>query len=53
MKVGDLVHVKDPWGIGPRDEEISGRKFSFVRYNNVCAKILDKDGSFEMARRGA
>eukprot|EP01084_Bolivina_argentea_P183184 316150_1 len=52
IKVDDLVYVKDPWGIGPRDEEISGQKFSFVRYSSICAKIPDKDGSFEMARRG-
>ncbi|CAN0441877.1 unnamed protein product, partial [Discosporangium mesarthrocarpum] len=36
LKPGDLVYVKDPFGIGPRDDEFSGKKFSFVRYSSIC-----------------
>lgn len=33
---GDYVYVKNPWGIGAKDEQFGRRKFSFLRYNEVC-----------------
>jgi hypothetical protein len=51
--VGDLVYVKDPWGIGPRDDEFANRKFSYVRYTSICARVPDDDGSFEANARKA
>ena len=53
VKVGDLVYVKDPWGIGPKDDEFSNRKFSFVRYESICAVLPDEGGSFEASARAA
>lgn len=40
---GDLVYLKFPWGIGPKDEQ-SGeegtiRRFSFIRYQDVAAVV--------------
>jgi chaperonin GroES len=41
MKVGDLVIAKNPWGIGPKDEETGdGRKLSFMRAQDIAA-VLD------------
>ncbi|KAJ1448339.1 hypothetical protein M885DRAFT_539491 [Pelagophyceae sp. CCMP2097] len=43
IKKGDLVYVKFPWGIGPKDEEIgeegSTRRFSFLRYSDIAAVV--------------
>mmetsp|Transcript_59890 Transcript_59890/g.135486 ORF Transcript_59890/g.135486 Transcript_59890/m.135486 type:complete len:171 (+) Transcript_59890:90-602(+) len=41
IKRGDIVFLKDPWGIGPRDEEYTDetgvlRRFSYVRYANIA-----------------
>eukprot|EP00903_Cladosiphon_okamuranus_P007982 g7704.t1 len=52
VKPGDLVFVKDPYGIGPRDDEFAGKKFSFVRYTSICAVIPDSE-DFEAAAREA
>lgn len=46
IKEGDLVYLKFPWGIGPRDEQ-SGedgnlRRFSFIRYQDVAAVVHKK-----------
>ena len=43
IKAGDLVFLKFPWGIGPRDEEYTDetgklRKFSYIRYQDVAAQ---------------
>lgn len=43
LSPGDLVYLKFPWGIGPRDEQ-SGeegnlRRFSFIRYQDVAAVV--------------
>lgn len=52
ISVGDLVYVKDPWGIGPKDDEFSNRKFSFVRYQNICA-VIPNSQEFEDKARAA
>merc|ERR1711871_1523327 len=40
LKPGDLIIAKDPWGIGPKDEELSdGTKLSYMRSMNIAAKI--------------
>jgi hypothetical protein len=38
-KVGDLVIVKDPWGIGPKDQEIGSRCFSFHKAAHIIGVI--------------
>jgi co-chaperonin GroES (HSP10) len=44
MKVGDVVVAKNPWGIGPKDEETdSGKKLSFMRSQDIAAVL---DGKF-------
>ncbi|CAM9611827.1 unnamed protein product [Ectocarpus sp. 12 AP-2014] len=52
VKPGDLVFVKDPYGIGPRDDEFAGKKFSFVRFTSICA-IIPNSEDFENAAREA
>ena len=43
MKVGDYVIAKNPWGIGPKDEETNdGKKLSFMRSGDIAA-VLDGD----------
>jgi len=39
LKAGDVAMVKQPWGIGPRDETWEGRKFSFIRSHDVLSRI--------------
>mmetsp|Transcript_452 Transcript_452/g.1242 ORF Transcript_452/g.1242 Transcript_452/m.1242 type:complete len:165 (+) Transcript_452:119-613(+) len=40
IKPGDLIIAKDPWGIGPKDEELSdGTKLSYMRSMNIAAKL--------------
>jgi chaperonin GroES len=40
IKVGDIVVAKNPWGIGPKDEETAnGKKLSFMRSQDVAAVI--------------
>ena len=39
LKAGDVAMVKQPWGIGPRDERLEGRKFSFIRSHDVLSRI--------------
>lgn len=44
IKVGDYIIAKDPWGIGPKDEETAdGKKLSFMKSSNIAAVL---DGSF-------
>ena len=41
MKPGDIVVAKNPWGIGPKDEETGdGKKLSFMRSQDIAA-VLD------------
>jgi len=41
MNIGDLVIAKNPWGIGPKDEETNdGKKLSFMRSQDIAA-VLD------------
>jgi len=40
IKVGDVVVAKNPWGIGPKDEELSdGTKLSFMRGQDITGKV--------------
>lgn len=40
IKVGDVVYVTDPWGIGPKDIiSDDKRQFSIVRASKVIAKV--------------
>jgi hypothetical protein len=45
-----LVYVRA--GIGPKDDEFSNKKFSFVRYQSICAVIPDSS-DFEAKARAA
>ena len=38
-KVGDVVYIKDPWGIGPKDQEVGQRCFSFHRAAHITGII--------------
>jgi co-chaperonin GroES (HSP10) len=40
FQVGEVVIAKNPWGIGPKDEELAdGTKLSFMRSQDIAAKI--------------
>jgi len=40
LKAGDLVIAKNPWGIGPKDEELAdGTKLSFMREIDIAGKV--------------
>jgi co-chaperonin GroES (HSP10) len=40
IKVNDIIIAKNPWGIGPRDEETAdGKKLSYMRYQDVAAVV--------------
>eukprot|EP00545_Synedropsis_sp_CCMP1620_P013012 CAMPEP_0119011440 /NCGR_PEP_ID=MMETSP1176-20130426/5683_1 /TAXON_ID=265551 /ORGANISM="Synedropsis recta cf, Strain CCMP1620" /LENGTH=167 /DNA_ID=CAMNT_0006964273 /DNA_START=21 /DNA_END=524 /DNA_ORIENTATION=- len=40
IQVGDVVIAKNPWGIGPKDEETSdGKKLSFMRSQDIAAVV--------------
>jgi co-chaperonin GroES (HSP10) len=40
IKVGDIVIAKNPWGIGPKDEETpGGKKLSYMRSQDIAAKV--------------
>lgn len=40
MKVGDIVVAKNPWGIGPKDEETTdGKKLSYMRSQDIAAIV--------------
>ena len=34
-----MAYIKQPWGIGPRDDIWENRKFSFVRHQDVFSRI--------------
>ena len=41
IKVGDIVIAKNPWGIGPKDEETpDGKKLSFMRGADISGKVV-------------
>lgn len=38
IQVGDVIVAKNPWGIGPKDEETAdGKKLSFMRSQDIAA----------------
>ena len=39
FKVGDIVFLKDPWGIGPKDIEVGVRKFSFHKAAHITGVV--------------
>eukprot|EP00531_Pseudo-nitzschia_arenysensis_P016650 CAMPEP_0116120866 /NCGR_PEP_ID=MMETSP0329-20121206/3397_1 /TAXON_ID=697910 /ORGANISM="Pseudo-nitzschia arenysensis, Strain B593" /LENGTH=167 /DNA_ID=CAMNT_0003614651 /DNA_START=80 /DNA_END=583 /DNA_ORIENTATION=+ len=40
LEVGDLIIAKNPWGIGPKDEELAdGTKLSYMREIDIAAKV--------------
>lgn len=39
LKVGDVVYLKDDWGIGPKNIEVGERKFSFHKALNVIGIV--------------
>jgi chaperonin GroES len=40
IRVGDIVIAKNPWGIGPKDEETAdGKKLSFMRSQDIAAVV--------------
>ncbi len=40
IQINDIVIAKNPWGIGPRDEETAdGKKLSYMRFQDVAAVI--------------
>lgn len=40
IKPGDIVISKNPWGIGPKDEEtVDGKKLSFMRARDITAIV--------------
>jgi len=40
IKVGDVVIAKNPWGIGPKDEETAdGKKLSYMRSQDIAAVV--------------
>jgi len=48
IQVGDYVIAKNPWGIGPKDEETAdGKKLSFMRGQDI-AGVLDGEFLGEM-----
>jgi len=45
IKVGDVVIAKNPWGIGPKDEEtLDGKKISYMRAQDVAAVLTGGKG---------
>ena len=43
IQVGSVVIAKNPWGIGPKDEETpDGRKLSFMRAQDIAAVVEGK-----------
>ena len=38
-KVGDVVFLRDPWGVGPKDQEVGERCFSFHKAEHITGII--------------
>mmetsp|Transcript_26192 Transcript_26192/g.26437 ORF Transcript_26192/g.26437 Transcript_26192/m.26437 type:complete len:170 (+) Transcript_26192:44-553(+) len=41
-KAGDIVWVTDPWGIGPKDQEVGERCFSFHKADHISAVMRNE-----------
>ena len=39
FNVGDVVYIKDAWGIGPKDQEVGQRCFSFHKAAHITGII--------------
>jgi len=40
IKAGDVIIAKNPWGVGPKDEETAdGKKLSFMRGQDIAAVL--------------
>jgi len=40
LNPGDIIVAKNPWGIGPKDEELmDGTKLSYMRSQDIAAII--------------
>lgn len=40
IQIGDVVIAKNPWGIGPKDEETTdGKKLSYMRSQDIAAVV--------------
>ena len=40
IKPGDIIVAKNPWGIGPKDEELQdGTKLSYMRSQDIAAIV--------------
>jgi co-chaperonin GroES (HSP10) len=39
-KLGDVVFVRDPWGIGPKDQQVGDRCFSFHKAAQITGVIV-------------
>ena len=38
-KVGDVVYIRDPWGIGPKDQQYGERCFSFHKAVQITGVV--------------
>lgn len=38
-EVGDVVYVRDPWGIGPKDQQVGDRCFSFHKSGQITGFV--------------
>lgn len=38
-KIGDIVYIQDPWGIGPKDQLVGERCFSFHKAAHILGLI--------------
>jgi co-chaperonin GroES (HSP10) len=38
-KVGDVVYIRDPWGVGPKDQEYGARCFSFHKAAQITGVV--------------
>lgn len=51
IKTGDYIIAKNPWGIGPKDEELTdGTKLSYMRSQDIAAKFVGDDVTIEELR---
>ena len=39
FQVGDVIVLKDPWGVGPKDQEVGNRCFSFHKAAHVVGVL--------------
>mmetsp|Transcript_82436 Transcript_82436/g.123715 ORF Transcript_82436/g.123715 Transcript_82436/m.123715 type:complete len:162 (-) Transcript_82436:118-603(-) len=51
IEPGDYIIAKNPWGIGPKDEELTdGTKLSFMRIQDIAAKFVGANVTVEELR---